>query len=144
MAGSIRDLKVWQEAVALASDVLRALRAANRREIKGVVEAAMTSAATVGLLVADGYASPESVGQHRQYSAARRELARLETHLAIVRQAELITAPVYQALGVRMQQVHRLLGGYIVYLDRQIAAARRDPVHPRPPEPARDASVVAS
>lgn len=139
MAGSIRDLKVWQEAVALAADAIRAVRPANRREIKCVVEATMASATLVGILIADGYASPDPGGQHRFYSDARRELVRLETHLAIARHAELIAAPAYQALGVRMQQVHRLLGGYLVYLDRQITAANREPLSGRAPEPSRDA-----
>lgn len=141
MAGSIRDLKVWQEAVALAAEAIRGVRGANRREIKCVVEATMTSATLVSLLIADGYASPDPAGQHHLYSEARRELVRLESHLAIARHAELIPAPAYQALGARMQHVHRLLGGYLVYLDRQIAAARREPVPVRLPEPARDAAL---
>lgn len=139
MAGSIRDLKVWQEAVALAAEAVRGLRGANRREIKCVVEAAMASATLVGLLIADGYAAPDPVGQHRLYSEARRELVRLETHLAVARQAELIPVPAYQALGARIQQVHRLLGGYLVYLDRQMTAPRRDPLPVRPADLPADA-----
>lgn len=138
MAGSVRDLKVWQEAVALAGDTVRVARGANRREIKCVVEATMTSATLVGMLIADGYASPEPAGQHRLYSEARRELVRLETHLAIARHADLLPAAAYQSLGVRMQQVHRLLGGYLVYLDRQLTAGRRDSLSPRAPDAVRD------
>lgn len=141
MAGSIRDLKVWQEAVALAAESIRGLRGSNRREIKCVVEAAMASATLVGLLIADGYAAPEPAGQHRLYAEARRELVRLETHLAIARHAELIPMPAYQALGGRIQQVHRLLGGYLVYLDRQMSAARREPPPGRVPEGAGDAAL---
>lgn len=128
MSAGIRDLKVWQEATALAADVLRALRPANRREIKAVVEAAMGSANAVALRIADGYARYEPAEQHRMYTAARRELTRLETHLGILRQAELLPAPVHHGLGVRVQQVHRLLAGYLIYLDRQVgnAGPRRD------------------
>lgn len=101
----------------------------------------MASATLVGTLIADGYASPELEGQHRSYSDARRELVRLETHLAIARHAELIPVPAYHALGTRMQQVHRLLGGYLVYLDRQMSSARRD----SPPAATREATpAVAS
>jgi four helix bundle protein len=127
MSAGIRDLKVWQEGVTLAADVIRALRAANRREIKGVVEAAMACATTVVLRVADGYARYEPAEQRRQYTEARRELARLETHLGVLRQTDILPAPAYQQISGRMQQVHRLLGGYLIYLDRQIASgARRD------------------
>jgi four helix bundle protein len=124
MSAGIRDLKVWQESAALAADVVRGLRAANRREIKGVIDDAMRCATAVALRIADGYARYEPAEQHRMYTAARRELARLETHLGIARQAELLPAPAYQQICTRMQQVHRLLGGYLVYLDRQIATTR--------------------
>ena len=149
MSAGIRDLKVWQEGVTLAADVVRALRAANRREIKGVVEAAMTCATEVVLRVADGYARYDPAEQHRMYTEARRELARLETHLGVLRQTDILPAPAYQQIGGRMQQVHRLLGGYLIYLDRQIASARRDGLATaeRPataPTPAPSASATAS
>lgn len=144
MPSSIRDLKVWQEAVALASEVVRALRPANRREIKSVVEETLHSATVVATIIAEGYSCYEPSGQHERYTASRRELARLETHLAIARQAELLTPGSYQALGTRMQQVHRLLGGYLVYLDRQLAQpARSEPSH-RPQEAAAGAAADAS
>ena len=129
MSAGIRDLKVWQEATALAADVVRALRPANRREIKGVVDDAMACAATVALRIADGYARYAPADQHRMYTVARQELARLETHLSLARQAELLSPAHYQQLCTRMQAVHRLLAGYLVYLDRQVAnaAIRRDP-----------------
>lgn len=128
MSAGIRDLKVWVEATALAADVLRALRPANRREIKVAVDAAISSASAVSLRIADGYARYEPAEQHRMYTAARRELTRLETHLGILRQAELLPAATHAGLGSRIQQVHRLLAGYLVYLDRQVGAAapRRD------------------
>ena len=127
MSAGIRDLKVWQEATALAADVIRALRPANRREIKSVVDEAMRCASEVALNIADGYARYDPADQHRLYTAARHTLARLETHLGIARQAELLPAPQYQALCGRMQQVHRLVGGFLVYLDRQVAGGRREP-----------------
>lgn len=132
MSAGIRDLKVWQEATALAAEVIRTLRPANRREIKGVVDDAMGCAATVALRIADGYARYAPADQHRMYTAARQELARLETHLNVARQAELLSPAHYQQLCTRMQQVHRLLAGYLVYLDRQVTATatRRDPPPP--------------
>lgn len=142
MSAGIRDLKVWQEGVSLAADVVRALRAANRREVKAVVDEAMTCATTVALRVADGYARYEPAEQHGMYTEARRELARLETHMGLLRQADVLPQHAYQQIGSRMQQVHRLLGGYLIYLDRQItsAAARRDAIaaaeRPAPTPPA--------
>lgn len=121
MASAIRDLKLWQEAVALAAEVTRALRTANRREIKSVVEHIMATAVTVATLITDGYARYEPSEQHERYTDARRELLRLETQLAIARRAELLTADRDAELTSRTQSVARLLAGYLAFLDRQLA-----------------------
>ena len=76
-----------------------------------------------------GYQSSTSNPEQRQlYRAAKRELARLETQLAVARQADLVTAHTHADLSARIQGVNRLLGGYLVYLERQLEAAQsRDP-----------------
>ena len=43
MAGSIRDLKVWQEAVSLAAETVRSARQGARRETKVVTDQIMAS-----------------------------------------------------------------------------------------------------
>ncbi len=121
MAAAIRDLKLWQEAVALAGEVIRALRPANRREVKSVVEHVMATAITVATYITDGYSRYEAAEQHQLYTAAKRELLRLETHLALARRAELLSAERDTELSTRAQSVARLLVGYLAYLDRQIA-----------------------
>jgi four helix bundle protein len=120
MATAIRDLKLWQEAVALAGDVIRSLRPGNRREVKAVVEQAMSTAVAVATHITDGYARYEAAEQHELYTAAKRELLRLETHLALARRAELLSAAADAELATRAQSVARLLAGYLAYLDRQI------------------------
>ena len=127
MAAAIRDLKLWQEAVALAGEVIRALRPANRREVKSVVEHVMATAIAVATHVADGYARYEASEQHELYTAAKRELLRLETHLALARRAELLTAERDAELSTRAQSVARLLVGYLAFLDRQIADRQASP-----------------
>ena len=127
MAAAIRDLKLWQEAVALGAEVVRALRPANRREVKSVVEHAMATAVNVATLVTDGYAQYEASEQHHLYAAAKRELLRLETELALARRAELLSAANDAQLATRAQSVARLLAGYLAYLDRQLADQRPAP-----------------
>ena len=119
MSTGIRDLKLWQEAVTLASEVIRTLRAANRREIKTVIEDALRCASAIAMHIARGYSQYDPASQYDCYTAARCELAQLETHLAIAREADLLSVSTYQAISSRMAQVHRLLGGYLIYLDRQ-------------------------
>jgi four helix bundle protein len=128
MAAAIRDLKLWQEAVALAADVIRALRVSNRREVKAVVELVMTTAVGVATYVTDGYARYEAAEQQQLYTAAKRELLRLETQLAIARRADLLAAGADADLTARAQSVARLLVGYLAYLDRQLSDRERSPV----------------
>jgi four helix bundle protein len=121
MAGTLKDLKVWQEAVGLAADVIRAVRHANRREIKVVAETLMLTALALADHVAEGFGRYSAPEQRQLYRAARRDLLRLETQLAIARQADLVSAAHLAQLSHRAQLVARLLGGYLVYLDRQLA-----------------------
>lgn len=122
MAAHIRDLKVWQETVALAADIVRSSRQSARRETKVVTDQLMLSALSAASTIADGYGRYTAPEQRQLYRAAKRELLRLETTLAIARQADLIAASTHAELLARIQGVNRLLGGYLVYLERQLAS----------------------
>jgi four helix bundle protein len=117
----MRDLKVWQEAVSLASETVRAARQGARRETKVVTDQLMLTALAAASTIADGYGRYTAPEQRQLYRAARRELLRLDTQLAVARQAELISAQTFADLSGRVQGVMRLLGGYLVYLERQLS-----------------------
>jgi len=121
MSANIRDLKVWQEAVALGAEVVRQARQGARRETKVVTDQLMVAALTAASTIADGYGRYTAPEQRQLYRSAKRELLRLETQLAIARQADLISAQAHSDLSNRVQSVSRLLGGYLVYLERQLA-----------------------
>ena len=121
MSASLRDLKVWQEAVALAGDVVVAARRAARREIKAVTDQLMATAIGTASAVAEGTGFHDPASQRERYTAARQGLLRLETELAVARHAGLLDEEAHAALSRRATQVGRLLGGYLVYLERQIA-----------------------
>ena len=123
MGLGIKDLRVWQEAVALAADVVRGMRQTNRREIKAMTEHAMLSAVVMAEHVAEGYGRYAAGEQRQLYRAAKRELLRLETSLAIARQADLLSATHHAQLATRIQTVNRLLSGFLVYLDRQVSGS---------------------
>jgi four helix bundle protein len=129
MSSGVRELRVWQESVSLAGDVIRALRQNIRRETKSVSDTVMATAVSVGTHVAEGYGRHTIEQQRESYIAAKCALLRLETELAIARHADLIPAGSFTELTARSSQVARLLAGYIVYLDRQISD--REP-GPRP------------
>ena len=120
MSSGLRDLRVWQEAVALAADVVRAVRPSIRRETKVVSDALMTTAISVASHIADAFARPSPAEQRESYLAARRALSRLESEMAVARQAELVAAGSFSDIASRAGQVARLLTGYLAYLDRQI------------------------
>jgi four helix bundle protein len=121
MSSGLRELKVWQEAVSLAGDVVRSLRSNVRRETKAVTDNLMLTALSIGSHIADGFARPSAIEQKESYLAAKRALFRLESELAVARQAELMPAGSLSDFAARSAQVARLLTGYLVYLDRQIA-----------------------
>ena len=120
MSSGLRDLRVWQEAVALAADVVRVVRPSIRRETKVVSDALMTTALSVASHIAEGFAMPSPAEQRESYLAAKRALLRLESEMAVARGAELVAAGAFGDIASRAGQVARLLTGYLVYLDRQI------------------------
>lgn len=127
MSSGVRELRVWQESVSLAGDVIRALRQSIRRETKSVSDQVMATAIAVGTHVAEGYGRHTVLEQRASYIAAKCALLRLETELAIARHAELIPAGSLTELTTRSNQVARLLAGYIVYLDRQVSDGEAQP-----------------
>jgi four helix bundle protein len=119
MGLGLRDLRVWQEAVALSAEVVRALKQANRPQIKGVVEHVMLTSIAIAEHIAEGYGRYAPGEQRQLYRAAKRHLLKLETSLAIARQADLLSVTSHAELSARIQTVNRLLSGFLVYLERQ-------------------------
>lgn len=120
MAPGLRDLKVWQEAVALGGDVTRLVRRHARRETRELTHRLLGDALTLAAAVADGSSHPSPSDQRNRFRDARRALLAVETHLAIARHAEVVPATDAAQLATRTQSVGRLLSGYIAYLDRQV------------------------
>ena len=118
----MKDLKLWQEAVALGGDVLRLARNTSRRETKTFNDEIIRSALAVGIAIADGYGEYETLEQRNAYRTARRHLATLETQLAIGRQGGVIPPGALTPISVRQASVHRLLSGYLAYVERQVEA----------------------
>jgi four helix bundle protein len=126
MATGVKELKLWQEAVALAGEVLKAARAGARRETKVFTDRLIQSAVAVATHVAEGYGQEEVTEERRLYRQARRALAELETHLAVARHAGVVAPGVLAQIAPRTAAVGRLLAGYLAFIDRQRIAAERD------------------
>lgn len=121
MSSGLRDLRIWQDSVALGGDVVRIMRQHVRRETRVVSDAVMTTALAVATHVADGYARYTPAEQRESYMLAKRAVLRLESELAVARHADLLPAAPFTDFASRSAQLSRMLGGFLIYLDRQIA-----------------------
>ena len=126
MAASLKDLKIWQESVALAGDIVRLLRQASRRETKSLTDRIMLTALAVAEQVADAHSRHSSEEQQQIYRTAKRDLMLVETQIAVARHAEILPASANAAVIDRIQLLHRLLAGYLVYLDRHLKEEKAD------------------
>ena len=125
MATLLKDLRLWQEAVALAADVVRAVRAGSRRETKSFTDELMGAAGAVAAGIADAHCRYVPEEQQASYRETKRALAVLETRLAIARQADLIPAATLSQCSTRAANVGRLLSGYLGHLERILEVEER-------------------
>jgi four helix bundle protein len=125
MASGLRDLRVWQEAVATAAEVVKVSRKAARPETRPLTELVVRCAANLAVTIARAHARETLLAQRDALRPALESAAALETGLAIARHAELLPAPACAELAHRAASVARLLTGYIGYLDRVVEADGR-------------------
>jgi four helix bundle protein len=125
MSGGMKELKLWQEAVALASDVVRLGRGAAKRETTVVTDRLMLAGTDVATRIAAGYTHGAASVQLGFYLRAREALVEVETLLAVARHAGLLATDAVLAASARAGGVHRLLAGYVAYLERQLAEEAR-------------------
>ena len=74
MAAGVRDLKVWQEAVALGGEVLRVVRQSARRETKSDMDAVALTALAIATHIAEGYGRVTTAERRNKLRLARGEL----------------------------------------------------------------------
>lgn len=120
MTPGLRDLKLWQEAVALAGDAVRAATLATRRETRAATDEIVRAAIAAAVAIADGYARERPPEQRAAFLEARRALAALETVLAVARHAEVLRPATVAPIGARATAVGKLLSGYVMFVERQI------------------------
>ncbi|MGK2936167.1 MAG: four helix bundle protein [Gemmatimonadaceae bacterium] len=119
MAAGVKDLKLWQEAVALAGETLRVARQHGRKELPWFVDALAAAATSVASGIADGYGRGDALDQQRVFEQARRSLTAFETHLAIARHSAALPQEALSALTARAAAVTRLLAGFLTFIERQ-------------------------
>ncbi len=136
MGTGLKELKLWQEAVALGADVVRLGRGAAKRETRVVTDRLMLAATDVAGRIAAGYTHDGAATQLEFYIGARQSLVEVETLLAVGRQSGLLPADAALAASARAGTVHRLLAGYVAYVDRELADGARTAGTAAPSAPA--------
>ena len=121
MPSSIRELRVWQEAVGTAGEIAKLARK-TRPESRALADILIRCSTEVALAIARGHVKDGAVAQRDGFRIARDAIASLETGLAIARHAELFPLPACADLGLRAGHTARLISGYITYLDRLVEA----------------------
>ncbi len=122
MSSGLKELKLWQEAVALAADVVRLSRASSKRETKVVTDRLMVACADAATRIAVGYTHSVATVQLGFYVRARESLVEVETLLAIGGKSAVVSTDAVLAASARAGTVHRLLTGYVAFLERQLVA----------------------
>lgn len=121
MPCSVRELRVWQEAVGTAGEIAKLARK-TRPETRALVDVLLRCSAEVALAIARAHAKDSALAQRDGFRLARDAIVSLETGLAVARHAELFPLPSCADLGLRASHTARLVVGYITYLDRLVEA----------------------
>jgi four helix bundle protein len=122
MASSVKELKLWQEAVTLGAEILRAVRQHSRRESRGFTDRLILSASQLAVMISDGHRKRTPLEQLHYFERAASILSSLEADLLMARQAGLFSENTSAGLTQRQTVVGRLLFGYVSYVERQAAA----------------------
>lgn len=123
---SFRDLRVWQQAVDLSVAVYEATRAFPKEEVFGLVNQMRRAAVSVPSNIAEGYGRCSPGELKRFLLIARGSLAELSTQIEIARRLELLTHQDHPELFARMDDVARLLNGFIRSVQSQTGTGIRE------------------
>jgi four helix bundle protein len=115
---SYRDLRVWQEAMALAENVYRATAGFPREEMFGLTQQARRAAVSVPANIAEGYGR-ENTGAYQQFlRIAQGSLKELETHLLLAGRLGLLPETEAEPLLRQSSAVGKMLRSLIRSLDK--------------------------
>jgi four helix bundle protein len=106
---SYRDLRVWQEAMAVASACYVLTKAFPREEIYGMTAQIRRAAVSIAANVAEGHGR-ESTGSFVQFlRVAQGSLKELETHLLLAGQVQVAEASTVEPILARCDSLGRML-----------------------------------
>jgi four helix bundle protein len=114
---SYRDLRVWQQGMALAEDCYRLTRSFPKEEMFGMTSQIRRASSRIPSNIAEGYGRGHR-GEYFQFlRVAQGCLKELETHLLLSVQVELTEPISVTPIVARCDDVGKMLGALIRFLD---------------------------
>jgi four helix bundle protein len=118
---SFRDLRVWQEAMALTAEVYKSTASFPKHELYGLSQQIRRAAVSVPSNIAEGKGHYSDKEFSRFLFHARGSLLELQTQLLIAEQLQYLSKEDGQRLTAMAEGVGRALSGLITSLRREAA-----------------------
>ncbi len=119
MLKSYKELKVWQKAVDLVTEIYRVTKQFPREEMYGLVSQMRRAAVSVPSNMAEGWGRGSTKEYIRFLTIARGSLMELETQLIISEKLNYLKAQQLQNLSEQMQEIGKMLNGLITSLSKR-------------------------
>ena len=120
---NFREVKVWQKAHALTLDLYLATKTFPKEELYGIVSQMRRSAASIGANIAEGCGKRSKPDLKRFLLIALGSASELEYHLLLARDLHFIAEQDYALLQPRLEEIKKMLTGFIQTLEEGEAAA---------------------
>lgn len=115
---SFEDLEVWKKARELKKDIALIVKTFPAEEKFRLTDQLIRSSRSVNVQIAEGHGRKTWPERLRFCVIARGSLSETLNHLIDAYDAELISEDILQNFRIKINEVERLLNGYISYLDR--------------------------
>lgn len=115
---SFEDLEVWKKTRELKKDITRIVKTFPAEEKFRLTDQLIRSSRSVNAQIAEGHGRKTWPERLRFCVIARGSLSETLNHLIDASDNELISDDILQKFRIKINEVERLLNGYISYLDR--------------------------
>lgn len=115
---SFEDLEVWKSARELKKDITLLVKTFPAEEKFRLTDQLIRSSRSVNVQIAEGHGRKTWPERLRFCVIARGSLSETLNHLIDAYDAELISEDILKKFRIKINEVERLLNGYISYLDR--------------------------
>src|SRR5437867_592872 len=128
MSASYRDLRVWQQGIALVLAIYKHTRAFSREELYGLTSQMRRAAVSIPSNIAEGKGRSSDRDRRLFFCHARASLLELETQISIARDLQFLPGPEAAELIESSGQLGRMLNSLIESLQPQTGRHSWSPI----------------